>query len=36
MYEFACHEGNVAMEHMLNNARAAEKSAGQTAKKPQQ
>lgn len=26
MYEFACHEGNVAMEHMLINARAAEKA----------
>ncbi len=26
MYEFACHEGNVALEHMLINARAAEKA----------
>jgi len=26
MYEFACHEGNVAMEHMLINAREAEKA----------
>ncbi|HTS48396.1 MAG TPA: hypothetical protein VMH05_10660 [Bryobacteraceae bacterium] len=28
MYEFACHEGNRAMEHILINARAAEKKAG--------
>ena len=27
MYEFACHEGNVALEHMLSNARTAEKAA---------
>jgi hypothetical protein len=26
MYEFACHEGNIAMEHMLINARQAEKA----------
>ena len=26
IYEFACHEGNVAMEHMLSNAREAEKA----------
>jgi hypothetical protein len=26
MYEFACHEGNHAMENMLNTARQAEKS----------
>jgi hypothetical protein len=27
MYEFACHEGNAALEHILINARAAEKAA---------
>ena len=29
VYEYACHEGNLSMEHMLQAARAAEKKAGQ-------
>jgi hypothetical protein len=33
LYEFACHEGNRAMEHMLSAARAAEKSAAESRKK---
>jgi hypothetical protein len=33
LYEFACHEGNRAMEHMLSAARAAEKSAVESRKK---
>jgi len=32
MYEFACHEGNVSLEHMLMNARAAEKAAAESGK----
>ncbi|HYL34574.1 MAG TPA: hypothetical protein VEV17_01530 [Bryobacteraceae bacterium] len=35
MYEFACHEGNVAMDHMLINARKAEKAAAQPSKATQ-
>ena len=29
LYEYACHEGNYAMENMLSGARVAEKSSGQ-------
>jgi len=34
MYEFACHEGNRALEHMLIIAREAEKAAAESGKKP--
>ncbi len=33
MYEFACHEGNLALERMLSIARQAEKAAAQTGSK---
>jgi hypothetical protein len=32
IYEFACHEGNRAMENMLRNARAEERQAEEAAK----
>ena len=33
LYEYACHEGNYAMEHVLSGARAEEAAAADTAKK---
>ena len=33
IYEYACHEGNYAMEHALSGSRAAEKAAEEAAKK---
>ena len=33
MFEYACHEGNKAVEHVLNGARAAERSAEAATKK---
>jgi hypothetical protein len=36
IYEYACHEGNYAMEHALSGSRAAEKAAGDAGKKKEQ
>jgi hypothetical protein len=33
IYEYACHEGNYAMPHILAGARAEEKAAAEKAKK---
>ena len=33
IFEYACHEGNRAIEHILSAARAAERSAAETTKK---
>jgi hypothetical protein len=33
IFEYACHEGNKAIEHVLSGARAAEKLAAEAAKK---
>jgi hypothetical protein len=33
LYEYACHEGNYAMEGILKGARAEEKAAEEAAKK---
>jgi hypothetical protein len=33
MYEFACHEGNLALEHILSIARQAERAAAETSSK---
>ena len=33
LFEYACHEGNYALPHLLMNARAEEKAAADTAKK---
>jgi hypothetical protein len=33
IYEYACHEGNYAMEHVLSGARAQEKTAAEAARK---
>ena len=34
MYEYACHEGNYALQNILSGARATERAAGGTAQQP--
>ncbi len=34
LYEYACHEGNYALRHILENARAAERAAAEAARAP--
>jgi hypothetical protein len=34
MYEYACHEGNYALQNILSGARATERAAGNTTQRP--
>jgi hypothetical protein len=34
MYEYACHEGNYALQNILSGARATERAAGNTTPRP--